>query len=72
MALDTQTLIAVGTALYGSRWQTDLAQEIEVSNRTMRRWVAKDTPIPDGVRIDLMRLCMDRLTVLEELIERLK
>jgi hypothetical protein len=43
----------VGCALYGERWQTPLARELGVADRTVRRWVSgKDMPKP-GVFADL-------------------
>jgi hypothetical protein len=65
-------LIACGEALYGSRWQTDLSEELEVADRTMRRWLAGDTPIPPGLWVDLTRLMMGRAHTLDALVERCK
>lgn len=31
-------LAAAGRALYGERWQTSLATDLQVADRTMRRW----------------------------------
>ena len=59
----------IGEALYGSRWQTDMAAALEVSDRTVRRWAAGDT-IPTGVWTDLMRLMQQRATALDDLVER--
>ena len=43
----------VGRALYGERWQTPLARELGVADRTVRRWVSgEDMPKP-GVFADL-------------------
>ncbi len=38
-----------GEALYGPRWQSELARAINVSDRTMRRWVAEPYEIPSTV-----------------------
>jgi len=69
-------LKACGEALYGARWQTDLASglagELQVSDRTMRRWVAGDSAIPAGLWIDLMRMMLERAATLDELAERCK
>ena len=35
-------LAAVGRALYGERWQTPLANDLNVNERTLRRWLAED------------------------------
>jgi len=50
----------VGEALYGARWQSELARALEVSDRTMRRWASDAGAIPDGVDDDLRRLCEKR------------
>jgi hypothetical protein len=36
----------VGKALDGDRWQTQLAKALRVSDRTVRRWVLFESPIP--------------------------
>ena len=68
-----QDLIAeTGRALYGERWQTDMARDLDVADRTVRRWAAgTENPRP-GVYVDLMRLCLERAQALDELAERLK
>ena len=42
-------LAEIGEALYGERWQTALAHELGVADRTVRRWVAGDSPVPPCV-----------------------
>ncbi len=61
-----------GEALYGSRWQTDLAAALGVSDRTIRRWATDQTSVPRGVYTDLLRMTMERTIVLDDLAERLK
>lgn len=39
----------VGTTLYGSRWQSELARELKVRDRAVRHWIAGKRPIPDIV-----------------------
>lgn len=60
----------VGEALYGSRWQSELARDLDVSDRTMRRWAA-GTDIPPGVGMDLRRLCEERAKKIEGILNRL-
>lgn len=64
-------LKSVGEALYGPRWQSDIAHDLEVSDRTIRRW-ADGAPASEGVRMDLMRLCLERASRLDELADLLK
>jgi len=61
----------VGNALYGQQWQSALARDLGVSDRTMRRWVAGDTEPPTGVRDDLIRLAHVRLADLKSVIDEL-
>lgn len=64
-------LHSAGEALYGPRWQSDLARDLGVSDRTVRRWVAGDDP-PPGVYIDLLRLVVERQVALDDLVDALK
>lgn len=50
---DIDRLRAIGTRLYGDRWQTAMAHDLGVQARQVRRWVRGDNAIPDGVWADL-------------------
>lgn len=56
----------VGEALWGSRWQTDMAEALSISDRTVRRWVAGER-IPPGVWMDMIRIMQDRTMLLDDL-----
>lgn len=58
-------------ALYGLRWQSEIARDLDVSDRTVRRWYAGDQPIPPGVAIDLHRLLIERAAAIDELLPNL-
>lgn len=61
-----ELVATVGEALFGPRWQTDLAGALGVSDRTMRRWAAgTDVPRVD-VLTDLRRLVLSREDRLRE------
>jgi predicted transcriptional regulator len=47
---------AVGRALYGDRWQSDIARDLGVSDRTIRRWVSGEDIPRLGVWRDLLAL----------------
>ena len=64
-------LRAVGEALYGPRWQRELAAALGVHERTMRRWVADQTRPPDGVIDDLRALLRARRRLLAETLRAL-
>lgn len=61
-----------GEALYGSRWHTDLARDLDVSDRTMRRWVASTEDMSPGVYVDLLRIVLERAQSLDALADRLR
>ena len=56
MTDQTATLRAAGTVLYGPAWQSELARQLGIADRTVRYWVAGARPIPAGVWIDLADL----------------
>lgn len=62
----------VGEALYGPRWQTDLARDLGVADRTVRRWEVGDSDIPPGLAADLLRLVIARGETLDALVVRLR
>ncbi len=68
----SRLLVEAGEALYGPRWQTDLAHDLGVSDRTMRRWVVGSSPVPVGLYVDLLRLTQERAAVLDALAPRLR
>lgn len=50
----------IGEALFGSRWQSELARELGVSDRTLRRWIADPDSMPPAVGAELRALCARR------------
>jgi hypothetical protein len=57
-------LAAAGHALYGGRWQTALAHDLHVSDRTMRRWLAGEFAIPHAVAVELRAVLVERLNTI--------
>ncbi len=45
-----------GEALYGSRWQSELARALGVADRTVRRWAAGEWAVPPNVGQELRAL----------------
>lgn len=65
-------LARIGEALYGPRWQSELARALGVSDRTMRRWAAGDYAPPPGARDDLAALLRARRAELGSLLAALR
>ena len=57
----TPTLLReAGELLYGPRWQSELAESIGVSNRTIRRWLSGEWPVPEGAWADIIDIAKTR------------
>lgn len=56
----------LGEALYGPRWQTELARALGVSDRHMRRWAASGE-LPEGYLPAVRKLLSDRIKLLRSL-----
>ncbi len=59
--MSADKLSRIGRALYGERWKTSLALELNVSDRTIRRWLTGEFLIPDQVEIEARKLLVQRL-----------
>src|SRR5689334_5434976 len=59
----------VGTMLFGSNYQRDLAAALGVNRRTVARWVSGEVEPRAGVWSDLRRLIEVRRVQLGELVE---
>lgn len=68
----SRLLVEAGEALYGPRWQSELARDLDVSDRTMRRWTAGTSDVPSGLYLDLLRLTQERAAALDALADRLR
>jgi hypothetical protein len=49
-----------GAALYGERWQSPLARDLDVAVRTVQRWAADSNPMPAGIWPQICRLLRRR------------
>lgn len=59
--MDASLLKRAGEALFGNQWQTPLAEALGVSDRTMRRWVSEQSPVPEGVLSDIEKAARQRV-----------
>lgn len=66
--MSSRLLKRCGEALYGPRWQSEVARDLKVSDRTIRRWVDGSSDVPDGVYLELLSLCTERAAELDDLI----
>lgn len=65
-------LSAAGHALYGERWQTDLARDLGLGDaRRIRQWLAGERPIPPGVWGDVAGLLRHRQMSIDSVLKSL-
>lgn len=70
--IDHSSLIRrAGEALYGPRWETDLARDLGVSDRTARKWDSGDQQPRPGVYTDLHRLLLERAAEIDALLPQI-
>lgn len=43
------TLTTIYSALYGPGWRSALARDLDINERTVRRWLAGQNPVPEWV-----------------------
>lgn len=66
-----QLLIKVAILLFGNNWQSGLAGELGIAERTLRRWIAGSAPVPLGVWYDVRSRLSDRSVEIERMQTRL-
>lgn len=59
-------LARLASAVYGPDWQTRLAEDAGVNPRTVRRWAAGDSRIPDDIEPLLRQIAQRRMLQLAE------
>lgn len=69
----TDNLITrAGVALWGERWQADMARKLEVHKDTVQDWRQNRGKPRPGVYIDLLRIAVERQAELDDIVEELK
>ncbi len=61
-------LAAIGSALYGTQWQSDLARTLDIDSRRVRQWLNNERPLPDWLDGELNQLLQDKITLCQSLI----
>ena len=65
--MKNELIAEAGRALYGERWQSELARALGVSERTVRHWAAGRNEPRGDVYSKIMKLCGDRMDALSYL-----
>jgi hypothetical protein len=64
-----EELADAGRALYGDRWQTPLARDLRVTDRTMRRWLAGEFAIPPEAERGIRSALEGRLNAIGSIVK---
>lgn len=67
-----ENLRMIGQALYGQQWKSDLARDLGVADRTVRRWLAGESEMPAGAQDELRQLCLKRSAELAALAAKIE
>ena len=70
--MNLETLRACGEVLYGPRWQQPLARALKVDDRTVRRWVAGQTSMPDDLPSRLLGVLAAKRSAIKEMQETIR
>ena len=68
---DKKKLRIAGEALFGSSWQTDLAAELSVPDRTLQRWSSGVFDVPEHIWKDIAAISRRRGDTLFKIAEGL-
>ncbi|UOO87518.1 hypothetical protein [Neisseria arctica] len=66
-----ENLTAIGKVLYGERWQTDLADALNINSRRIREMVAGTRKIPPGIVVDILTLLKEKQIKIDSVIGNL-
>lgn len=71
--MSAQFLHQVGTTLYGEgeHWIARLAEDLGVNERTMRRWLASESKIPERVWDELINIAIGRAREIADLVPKI-
>lgn len=60
-------LEAIGTACFGNRWQTDIAEAVGVNDKTVRRWLSGESAMSPEMSRKLLSVLYARAEALAAL-----
>jgi len=60
MKFGSKELRKSGEALFGQRWQTDIAKALGVDSRRIRQWVKGERPLPKTIDKNILTLLQQR------------
>lgn len=72
MEVTPELLRSVGVARFGPEWQKPLSEALNISPRTMRRWMNGEFEIPEGIFTELVQLVEEGLKLRERELKELQ
>ena len=68
---DNGLIIRAGRALYGERWQSEMAEALAVHRDTVQDWRQGRTAPRPGIYVDLLRIAVERRARVDDIIKEL-
>lgn len=68
----TTLITEVGRALYGARFTSQMARDLDVSEATVRRWINGEYDVPVEMLLNLRKLVGKRATAINKLSDALR
>jgi len=62
----------IGRALWGERWQTEMARALAISDRHIRRLTAGTAPVSPGIFRDLLEIAQSRENEIQKILPLIK
>lgn len=72
MVFGPKELRKSGEALFGPRWQTDIARALDVNSRRVRQWIKGERPLPGTIDKEIKKLLEDRKLKIENVLNTIK
>lgn len=67
-----EQLTAVGQALYGTQWQSNLARSLNIDSRRVRQWLNNERPLPEWLDAELRKLLEQNIKECQQCLDNLQ
>jgi len=67
--MNREFLESAGKLLFGDRWQTDTAELLGITYRTVRRWMSGESAIPAGVKTEMIAALKNRQQMIADFVK---
>lgn len=73
MILEAKEFRKSGEALFGKRWQTDMARALGLKDgRRVRQWISGDRRLPPNIDLSIIKLLEERKLKIEKVLDSIR